>query len=188
MAVDLSNLALAGRDMLGRPFWPHFGELRRLCDPNGGGHALMVGSHAPGATPRWVDAAAKAGFVAASLPRTPYGEKGVDELLALWTLVALESSDGPGTLVLVAGDGDHASLVYAARGYGWRTEVWFFRPLTSHLLVSAADEFRDVSPNLEALRWRDIGNPARQPPAALLEIAGPRAVVGLPRPCWAVVA
>jgi hypothetical protein len=83
---------------------------------------------------------------------------------------------------------DPRAVHYAARACGWRSEVWFFHPLTSRLLLAAANGFRELAACLDSLRWRDLANPARPAPAVLAEIAEPRSVVGLPRPCCAVVA
>ena len=179
VAVDLSGTSLSPADHQRRTVLAPLGELRRLCDPTGEAVALMVGSHPRVAPHRWVDPAAAPGFAAASLPRTAGGEKGVDELLALWAMSTLTVTT-PGTLILVSGDGDHASLLYAADAYGWRTEVWFFRAATSGLLLAAADAYMDLTPELGRLRHRSLTNVAQPAPRVLAGLAGPRSVVRLP--------
>lgn len=53
-------------------------------------------------------------------------EKGVDNFLTL-KMAKVIYTESPGTLVLVAGDGDYYGTLLEAISYKWRVEVWFWK-------------------------------------------------------------
>jgi hypothetical protein len=53
-------------------------------------------------------------------------EKGVDNFVTL-KMAKVIYTESPGTLVLVAGDGDYYGTLLEAINYKWKVEVWFWR-------------------------------------------------------------
>jgi hypothetical protein len=186
--VDGSNLHLTGRrvaEATGDGDWmPHYGELRRVCDPELEAHGVIVGSHPAGRTPGWLRAAHGAGWVAASLPRVPTGrgtttEKAVDALAITYGVTLMNRLAEPGTVTLVGGDGDFVPLLTAARSCGWRSRSVFFAGQASAALLAQADEVVDLTPQLERLRHRSgrLVPSVVTHPRLLGELAGPDAFV-----------
>ncbi|RHZ81877.1 hypothetical protein Glove_117g599 [Diversispora epigaea] len=122
-----------------------------------GSDPVIVGSRPPRDDAIW-DQAKKDGFMVIVYDRNFLNKENIDTTLVLNASKVIYLKD-PGTLVLIAGDGDYESMISEAIRLKWKVEIWFWsKGMSVNLLKKDSTCYLDnyykhftfaVGPNLE---------------------------------------
>jgi len=160
---DNSNLFIEGQWAAGRAdglrqsnpeFRLDYGQVISVCAKGRDvTRAHLYGSVPPANDSLW-RAAERQGWDVKTMERNPANkEKGLDIEIALDMNDLSRDVTPPGTMILIAGDGDYQTLIPRLQSRGWQVEVWFYNNVAQSLLT-LANHFGSLEDKLHEIRLK----------------------------------